>query len=228
MAFPTGSTMSGTKSDTRGSTYKYSTGVQPNGTPSIGNWNTGGSFAGIGDKNGVYAPDGSRIGGQMTDPRLTGGPNIYQSLLGMAGGNDEVTSGPIGPALGPQGLPNVQVPMGYPPASLPSFLRNAVQYGNPFRWPTARRADMANMNAAYNRMGSWINQEYNPLSSVSAPRGTQNTSTIPYNPNGGGYTNINKNNQGNFANYPGGNSATYSNMGNDFRSNNFSPSSYPR
>lgn len=45
-----------------------------------------------------------------------------------------------------------------------------------------------------------------------------NTTTIPYNPNGGGYTNIYKNNQGNLPGYPGGNSATYAGMGSDFRS----------
>lgn len=50
MAFPTGQgKMSGVKSDTRGSDYKYSTGVQPNGTPSVGNWNTGGDLVGIGN-----------------------------------------------------------------------------------------------------------------------------------------------------------------------------------
>lgn len=45
-----------------------------------------------------------------------------------------------------------------------------------------------------------------------------NTTTIYKNPNGGGYTNINKNNQGNLAGYPGGNQSTYARMGSDFRS----------
>jgi hypothetical protein len=124
---------------------------------------------------------------------------------GLGGG---VQSGPIRPALGPQG---VSTPNTFPPApvtSLPPALTMAGQYLNPFRWPTIARQN-AGIPSYQNPPRAFPN---NPR-----PTGT-NTTTIPYNPNGGGYTNISKNNQGNFPNYPNGNGATYNRMGSDFRS----------
>lgn len=189
MAFPTGNSVSGTKSDTRSSTYKYSTGTQPNGTPSIGNWNTGGSVVGVGDRNGVISSDGSRIGGQMTDPRLTGGPNVWTpqaiaqiggrpgGLMPMPGGlTPGVAARPIPPVVNPvvAALARRLVPPGVPEEIVPGYTPQ--RYVNP--------------GAGVDPNG--IGRTY---TNANVPFGYANSNPPKFNPSGvGGYTNVNKNN----------------------------------
>lgn len=149
---------------------------------SPGNYSKSGTYGGAG-YSGNYGGSNNPGGGGYTTiaqknfARAGGsfGPGAgFGSLLG--GYNDGIRSGPIPPALGPQGIPQayIQEPVAPPPGrqlTAEELARLAAQrrYQNAFRWPTVRRDDMANVNAAYQRMGNWINQEYDPLSSVNAP-----------------------------------------------------------
>jgi hypothetical protein len=178
----------GAKSSGGAYNYSFMPGARPN-TQAIGNWNTGGAMFGFGTPQG--ASDALR---DMFNPQ----PQA------------PVQSGPIRPALGPQGIPASYIP----------------QQPRPNWPPRPQSVGMANYPAQ--NVGSLLGRP--PLAAYQGPGPGQffdlndygtppaNTTTIPYNPNGGGYTNIPKNNQGNLPGYPGGNGATYNKMGSDFRS----------
>jgi hypothetical protein len=104
--------------------------------------------------------------------------------LGAAGGgnyNDSISSGPIQPALGPQGVPapNTFPPAPAPVTSLPPALTAAGQYANPFRWPTQRRANMGGPNFPYNN-------GFNGRPAANYPQTPQWAGGPTYNPNVGG------------------------------------------
>jgi hypothetical protein len=110
-------------------------------------------------------------------------PAIAQAMArnnkpGYAGG--EVMQGPIPPALGPQGVPQVDpvVAALANRVKLPPGLTSAAQYANPFRWPTARRNDMAVTNN-----GLPYNNGYNGRPAANSPPNPNGAWTNAY----GGY-----------------------------------------
>lgn len=110
MAFPTGKTVSGVKSDKGGQNYTYSTGVQPNtGAVSYGNWNTGGAKVATGSPSrgyNAYGEPGSLAQSLPPQKSIPLALQFYKDAVRLrpAGGllDDGYETGPIGPALGPQ------------------------------------------------------------------------------------------------------------------------------
>ncbi len=135
-------------------------------------------------------------------------PGQENNLGGQFGSFGPVTSRPIPPALGPQGVP---APSSLPPGAALGLRPPLSAYlgVGPAQFGGVPIGSPPNWSQAYGG--------YRPGRAMGpGPQGTQNwqnSTTINRTPGATQYT-------GN----PG---ASYSGMGNDFRSNNFSPSSYP-
>jgi hypothetical protein len=170
----------GAKSSGGAYNYSFMPGARPN-TKAIGNWNTGGAKFGFGTPQG--ASDALR---DMFNPQ----PQA------------PVQSGPIRPALGPQGLPSllgVPQPGAYPqpPAEeMPPAPPETIPGWQPQRY----------VNPGYGMDPNGIGRTVNP---TTAPRGYFGPANPSFTPAGAGGP------------------SSYSRMGNDFRSTNLSPSSYP-
>jgi hypothetical protein len=156
--------------------------------PAIGNWNTGGAVVGFGNQFGVNG---------MGENNLGKGP--------WPGGYAQPVLQKRLPSL--LGIPQ---PGSYPPPPVTQEDIPGVMPQQPVapdrNYPVPPRYVQPTRPMAPNVYGQ-------PPQAMPRPN-----TTIPYNPNGGGYTNIYKNNQGNLPGYPGGNQATYNKMGGDFRS----------
>lgn len=173
-----------------GSVYNYSSGAGQRG-PAIGNWNTGGPVVARGNQFGT---------------RGVGFPG------GLAG---RVQGGLLGPVVQPPVI-RPPVPTSLPPAVTQEDIPGVVQPPSPA--PFTGFTDAMMFRDAYEpaRNRQW--GQYATRPGTYPGQTGSNTTTIYKNPNGGGYTNIPKNNQGNLAGYPGGNQSTYAGMGSDFRS----------
>jgi hypothetical protein len=183
----------------------------PNSYSPSSNYGGNNASGRLGGNNGTY-------GGSNTPQRgfssvaqsraATSGFGAMRNQNDGLGRGSSVQSGPIPPALGPQGLLGSPLPRTYPPVTqedIPGAMPQ--QPVAPDRnYPVPPRYVQPTRPMAPNVYGQ-------PPQQMPRPN-----TTIPYNPNGGGYTNIFKNNQGNFGGYPNGNQATYARMGSDFRS----------
>lgn len=192
-----------------GGVYNYSTGASPRaGVNAVGNWNTGGSFAGRGNQNAVFGPQGP-IGGSMSNAAVSGQGGLPWAVQQMLAQNSaEVmrrnaypgTAGPTDRYIQQNsipGIPSPQMPMGFGGA-LPAALSGFPQ--NPFRRYQTPQPDVLPRQygpRAWDNEGQYGGNNpamgFNLANFNNGVWGGAQQTNIPKNSNGGGYTNINKN-----------------------------------
>jgi hypothetical protein len=186
----------------------------PGGWGGQGNMRTVAGGGGHGSLGGAAGTNGSGMGGMGGVGGGAGfGRTQSAKMIGTHIGSSPQTALP---RKKPMGLLGPPIPQTFPPA--PPVTQEDVPYtgfvpGQPFTGFTDGMAYRDAYEAARNR--NW--GQYQTRPGTYPGQTGSNTTTIPYNSNGGGYTNIPKNNQGNLPGYPTGNQSTYNKMGADFR-----------